>query len=172
MSAYFIDSEFYEDGEIIDLLSIAIVANDNKQYYAVNSDFNFTRANKNKWLKENVLKHIDLEDKTNQRSKKQIKSDILKFIGDDKSPKFVADYCSYDWIVLCQIFGKMIDLPDNFPMYCNDLQMLKKIVGAKDSELPTLPNEHHALNDACQVREQWLFLEKRFQEKFKQKLVF
>ena len=33
---YFYDTEFLEDGETIDLISIGIVAEDGREYYAVN----------------------------------------------------------------------------------------------------------------------------------------
>lgn len=33
-----------------------------------------------------------------------------------------AYYADYDWVVFCQLFGKMIDLPKGFPRYCKDLK--------------------------------------------------
>lgn len=45
------------------------------------------------------------------------------------NPKFYGYYCNYDWVALCWLFGKMIDLPKGFPMYCIDLkQMLNEKV--------------------------------------------
>ena len=41
-----------------------------------------------------------------------------------ETPQFYADYCNYDWVVFCWLFGKMIDLPKGFPMYCNDLKAM------------------------------------------------
>ena len=37
-------------------------------------------------------------------------------------PKFYAYFADYDWVVFCWLFGKMIDLPKRFPMYCIDLK--------------------------------------------------
>jgi len=28
----------------------------------------------------------------------------------------------YDWVLFCSLFGRMIDLPKGFPMYCIDLK--------------------------------------------------
>lgn len=39
-----------------------------------------------------------------------------------EKPKFFAYYADYDWVAFCWLFGKMIDLPKGFPMYCNDLK--------------------------------------------------
>lgn len=37
-------------------------------------------------------------------------------------PEFYAYYADYDWVVFCSLFGRMIDLPKGFPMYCRDLK--------------------------------------------------
>ena len=65
---YFIDTEFHEHKKpvkflgitiakvwTIDLISIGIVCEDGRSYYAMNRDLNLKHAKKNKWLKENVL---------------------------------------------------------------------------------------------------------------------
>lgn len=45
-------------------------------------------------------------------------------------PEFYAYFADYDWVLLCSLFGRMIDLPQGFPMYCNDLkQSLDEEVG-------------------------------------------
>ncbi len=70
---YFLDTEFQEGfhkplfgkkRHFIDLISIGIVAEDGRQYYAVSKDFNLKSAWKDEWLRENVLKqvHKDLRD--------------------------------------------------------------------------------------------------------------
>jgi hypothetical protein len=38
------------------------------------------------------------------------------------NPEFYAYYADYDWVVFCQLFGTMMDLPKGFPMYCIDLK--------------------------------------------------
>lgn len=38
------------------------------------------------------------------------------------TPEFYAYYADYDWVVFCWLFGRMIDLPKGFPMYCKDLK--------------------------------------------------
>jgi len=75
------------------------------------------------------------------KSNKQIAKEINEFVGysndEDLSPvefnhpkfkhedvQFYAYYADYDWVVFCWLFGRMIDLPTGFPMYCNDLKQL------------------------------------------------
>lgn len=72
-------------------------------------------------------------------------------------PEFWAYYADYDWVVFCQLFGTMMDLPSGFPMYCRDIKQECDRLGN-----PKLPkqgeNEHNALADAQWVRESWEFL--------------
>lgn len=51
-----------------------------------------------------------------------------------KNIKFHAYYADYDWVVFCWLFGRMIDLPKGFPMYCVDIKQImdQKIVADKE----------------------------------------
>lgn len=72
MTRYFYDTEFLEDGRTIDLISIGIVADDGREYYAVNaaiaSELNVHGGNDElhkrictrPWLMTNVVKHLPL----------------------------------------------------------------------------------------------------------------
>lgn len=57
---YWYDTEFHEDGHTVDLISIGIVAEDGREYYAVNHDADWDRVKKNEWLCENVVPHLPL----------------------------------------------------------------------------------------------------------------
>ena len=39
--------------------------------------------------------------------------------------EFYGYYADYDWVLFCSLFGRMIDLPKGFPMYCKDLKQIK-----------------------------------------------
>lgn len=201
---YFIDTEFLEGTQdkrvpffnikygktknTIDLISVGIVAEDGREYYAISKDFNLKEAwnrfqykiiehknlpneiIKEYWIRENVLKPIFDEHyidvfgtnmptfnfksfkylintigKTNQ----EIADKIKKFCTNNRKFKdtipvnirdtnikpinFYGYYADYDWVVFCWLFGKMIDLPKGFPMYCIDL---KQILDDKANALP------------------------------------
>ena len=139
----FFDTEFIEDGKTIDLISIGMVRDDGETYYAESSDCDLSRADQ--WVKDNVLIH--LRGGSAIKSRRQIAADIVAFAG--PSPEFWAYYADYDWVVLCQLFGRMIDLPKGWPMFCRDLKQL-----AGDTVLPQqISTEHHALADAVWVSE-------------------
>ena len=66
----------------------------------------------------------------------------------------------YDWVVFCQLFGAMIDLPTGFPMFCRDIKQVAVQMGN-----PSLPHqspeaEHNALSDAKWNREAHQYLER------------
>lgn len=54
MTDIYYDCEFVEDGHTIDLVSIGMVADDGREYYAVSPQFNFKSFADNQWLIDNV----------------------------------------------------------------------------------------------------------------------
>jgi len=150
---YFLDTEFIEDGKTIDLISIGIVSENGEEYYAVSSEFDLKKVRENDWLMENVVAHLPGINKWLPRN--TIKFDVIQFLGE--KPEIWGYYADYDWVVFCWLFGKMIDLPDGYPMYCRDLKQLCDSLGN-----PTLPllgkGEHDALADARWNRKVYDFL--------------
>jgi hypothetical protein len=53
---YYLDTEFIEDGKTIDLISIGIVCEDGREFYAINSWCDFSKAST--WVKENVISKL------------------------------------------------------------------------------------------------------------------
>jgi hypothetical protein len=64
-------------------------------------------------------------------------------------------YSAYDHVCISQMFGTMAQLPPGFPMYTRDLRQECDRLGMTD--LPKMPGarEHHALDDAREIR--WRF---------------
>jgi len=146
---YHLDTEFFETPYNTELISIGIVADDGRKYYAENSMADLRLAKRNEWMVENVLAKLDAPTKTLPN---QIVQEIKRFVGNDKQPVFMADYASYDWYLFCRLFGGMMKLPSGWPMYVLDLAQiidyhLPKGVVFPDA-LRSWPNEHHALADA------------------------
>jgi hypothetical protein len=158
---YFYDTEFIEDGKTIDLISIGIVAEDGREYYAISKEFKPRKASQ--WVKDNVIAKLPprkvnpmyesprlVGESKAWKSREQIKQDILAFIGEDK-PEFWAYYADYDHVALCQLFGTMMDLPKGWPMYTRDLKQLLDENG--NPKMPKPKNEHNALADAKWVKD-------------------
>jgi hypothetical protein len=170
---YWMDTEFIEDGKTIDLISIALVCEDGREFYAENLDCDLSKAND--WVKENVIAHLWRTNKGENRrtgnvftraggsgsleSHEAITRDVRIFCDPVQygKPEFWGYYADYDWVVFCQLFGRMIDLPEGFPMYCRDIKQMCDDLG--NPELPKQDTtEHHALADARWNKQAWEFL--------------
>lgn len=246
---YFIDTEFIEGfhkplfgkkRHFIDLISIGIVAEDGRKYYAISNEYNYRDADE--WVQKNVIipmyiKEINGDQRNRYsadnfqfyvgKSLSKIRSEVIEFInpaiqdlidtftrhdswqedyykkefayikehntkisdhyyksGSDgyvknraliyNQPEFYGYYADYDWVLFCSLFGRMIDLPKGFPMYCRDLkQMLdEKQEGIKGDavefknrpDYPKQENEHNALADAKWNYELYKFLSNNTQQ--------
>lgn len=156
---YFLDTEFDENGKTIDLISLAIVREDGTSLYLVSGEFN--ERNCSAWVQENVLPHIAKQPRV---SRSEIAYQVRQFVADDPAPEFWAYFADYDWVVLCQLFGRMLDLPKNFPMFCMDLKQwaVQLGVSAVKERVPRDSAAHDALADALWNRDVWRYLADRF----------
>lgn len=153
MKIYF-DTEFIEDGKTIDLISIGIVREDGAELYLENYDCDRSKAGE--WVIANVFPH--LLGHPHLRRKFEIAEHVRTFVGEN--PEFWAYYSDYDWVVLCRLYGCMIELPTGWPMYCRDLK--QALDAANAPHVPKMRNEHSALWDARWVRSTHLWLERGF----------
>ena len=65
--------------------------------------------------------------------------------------QFYGYYSDYDWVVFCQLFGTMMDLPNGFPMFAFDIQQqIEEYKIDKEQLLKEIPqvNCHNALHDS------------------------
>lgn len=201
---YYLDTEFIEGfhkptfgkkRHFIALISIAIVSEDGREYYAISNEYNYKDADP--WVKDNVIMplYIDMVhgDARNSFdvhnfhkhygiSNNEIAQKVFEFCTDEtlslekakyygieyKNVEFYGYYSDYDWVLFCSLFGRMIDLPKGFPMYCKDLKqeldgmymhqvsrypdMTRIEAWLQDvKSMPNYPkqdNEHSALDDA------------------------
>lgn len=153
---YCLDTEFIESGHEhpIELLSIGVAASDGRTYYAEVLGANTSRASL--WVRKNVLPFLGSKAsrKGLSSTRLQIREDLVEFCRPHEKPTFWGYFADYDWVVFCQLWGAMVDLPYGFPMYCHDLKQLMDQRGIQKQDLPTLKGRaHHALCDAIWVRD-------------------
>lgn len=161
MTRWFYDTEFNEDGRTIDLISIAFVAEDGSFYYAVSTEFDADKCND--WVKANVLPHLPPRSSPAWKSRAEIADDIRAFLLDDHrgKPELWAYFGDYDHVALCQLFGRMVDLPKGMPFLTLDLKQRMIERGVKKEQLPKQSGtEHDALADARWARDAFAELDR------------
>lgn len=161
MTRWFFDTEFAEDGRVIELISIGLVSDDGREYYAVSKEFDPERCNE--WVRANVLPLLPPRDFGGWKTRMEIATDIRELVLEDGSePEFWAYFADYDWVVLCQLYGRMVDLPKGFPFWCRDLKQRMAGRGIKKEMMPSQSGaEHSALEDARWVRTASLWLDQQ-----------
>jgi len=179
---YFLDFEFIEGfhkplfgkrRHFIDLISIGIVCEDNSGLYLISSEYDYEDADQ--WVKDNVIvkaysrecsgdaknhfsarnfhKHFGLK-------QKEIGKRVIEWIGHDSNIKFYGYYSDYDWVLFCSIFGRMIDLPKGFPMYCRDIKQMmdERGISSDHPDCPKQSDDHIAIKDAAWNKEAYNWL--------------
>ncbi len=201
---------FGKKRHFIDLIQIGIVAEDGTQFRMLSSEYNYNDANE--WVKENVILKLYTSyvhgDNRNRysvsnfhkyygKSNEEIKKELLLYFDCwrdsfswrrmyDEPVEVYAYYADYDWVLFCSLFGRMIDLPKGFPMYCIDLKQTTDekvnrltnndffthfhvtewltfaqkldLIKNKNPKYPKQENEHDALADAKWNYELYKFL--------------
>ena len=139
------DTEFIEDGSTIDLISIGMVDDIGGEYYAISTEFDASKASD--WVRDNVLTKLPPITDSAWKPREQIMREVYSYlIRTHDDVQLWADYGAYDHVVLAQLFGTMMDLPDGVPMFTHELQQLWEDAGRPAK--PGQTDEHDALADA------------------------
>lgn len=164
---YWYDTEFYEDGSTIDLISIGIVAEDGRELYRQNDEFDWRRVPAGHWIWDNVHPHLKKDYSGPDivwGTRDEIAHDVQWFItakGHDN--ELWGYYSAYDHVVLAQLFGRMVDMPEGIPWFTRDIKQeqerLDRMWFKHGLLLPEQTSTaHNALNDARWTRDAYYFL--------------
>ncbi len=154
---YFYDSEFIEDGRTIDLVSIGVVDEFGREFYAISTEFDDRAALP--WVRRNVLDRLPSPGHPAWRSRERIREELHAFLVEPLSDvvelELWAWYAAYDHVVLAQLWGRMPALPREIPRFTKDLRQMWD-----DKGRPPLPEaeagRHDALVDARHNLARWL----------------
>jgi hypothetical protein len=146
VARYFYDCEFIEDGRTIELVSIGVVAEDGREYYAVSTEFDPSRATA--WVRRHVLAKLPPPADPSWRSRTRIRDDLHAFFAEPGLPvELWAWYAAYDHVVLAQLWGAMPALPADVPRLTREIRQHWEAAGC-----PPIPqagaDRHDALADA------------------------
>lgn len=145
----FFDTEFTGLHKDTTLISIGIVSENGKKFYAEFSDMNESQCDL--WIKENVLKHTILfgDKKGNQNmesaddynlvvvldDKRAVRDKLEEWLRQFSEVQLVSDVCHYDMVLFIDIFGSAFDLPENVSPSCHDInQDIARWYGISEKE--------------------------------------
>lgn len=166
---YFLDTEFDEAPGKLELISIGIVAEDGREYYAISTEFKARRCNQ--WVKDNVLTQLPprwvnpmydsprlREESRAWKNRGRIREEILAFCDPEKygRPEFWGWACGFDYVAVTWLMGGMESWPSDWPYYFRDIQQSADERGVELEDQPA--GQHDALADARWIRRLWEFL--------------
>jgi hypothetical protein len=154
---FFYDCEFIEDGRTVELVSIGVVDETGREFYAVSTEFDPGRAID--WVRRNVLDKLPGPADPAWRSRARIRADLLEFLTESGDAiELWAWMSAYDHVVLCQLWGDMRALPRAIPRFTHELRQRWEDAGS-----PVLPgppdDQHDALADARHNLARWRALD-------------
>jgi len=150
---YFYDCEFIEDGRTIELISIGVVDETGREFYAVSTEFDSALALD--WVRRNVLNQLPSPSDKAWRSRARIREDLYEFLmAPGEQIELWAWLAAYDHVVLAQLWGDMRALPREIPRFTHELKQHWEASGS-----PPLPaagsDAHDALADARHNLARW-----------------
>jgi DNA polymerase III epsilon subunit-like protein len=142
MTKIFFDCEFTGLHQNTTLISIGLVSECGKSFYAEFNDFNKVQCDT--WIKENVISKLSMYSGHNKGY--EVDSEmpkIVKICGDTEAIKrfletwlsqfesieMWSDCLSYDWVLFCQIWGHAFNIPKNIYYIPFDICTLFKMQG-------------------------------------------
>jgi hypothetical protein len=154
---FFYDTEFIEDGTTIDLVSIGVVDEHGREFYAVSTEFNPTKAGP--WVRDHVLDKLPSPADPAWCDRATIKSKLMRFLSRDRERvELWAWFAAYDHVALAQLWGDMPALPRELPRFTRELRQRWEDVG-KPSLPPPPTDAHDALADARHNLARWRVIE-------------
>ncbi len=176
MKKIFFDTEFTGIHKNTTLISIGIVSDCGKSFYAEFTDYDKSQIDD--FLTKNVLPKLHLEEKFSSKlggdilqvkgSKQEIKKHLEEWLIKFEKVQMVADVLAYDWVLFCDIFGTAFDVPKNIHYIPIDISTIfyqrgidvdidrHKYIGVSD-KLKNLFS-HNSLSDAHLTKECYIKL--------------
>ena len=146
------DCEFIEDGSTIELVSIGMVDETGREFYAVSTEFDPGRAIP--WVRRHVLDKLPSPSDPAWSPKARIRDELYAFLTEPGEPiELWAWYAAYDHVALVQLWGAMPALPRDVPRFTHELAQRWEDAGRPP--LPAGSHRHDALADARHNLARW-----------------
>lgn len=132
MTRIFFDTEFTGLHKNTTLISIGLVSQCGKSFYAELNDYDEDQIDD--WIEKNVIKNLmikksDFKDKKSIKYKgdtEGLKKQLEKWLSQFDKIEFWSDCLSYDWVLFNQIWGHAFNIPKNVYYIPFDISTLFK----------------------------------------------
>ena len=171
MTKIFFDTEFTGLHQNTTLISIGLISECGKTFYAEFCDYD--KAQCDDWIRENVINNcIFLNDNPIGESNSNmnnychvgnvnvIREDLKDWLKQFEDIEIWSDCLSYDWVLFNQIFGHAFNIPENVYYIPFDICTLFKIKGIDPDisreefgGITSKKEKHNALFDAKVIKE-------------------
>lgn len=164
----FFDTEFTGLHKNTTLISIGIVSEDGRKFYAELNDYD--RSQVDDWIESNVINNLEfindvdeeyfirskidddvsVEDKWNiqmRSNMEDLEMELRKWLSQFSQVQFVSDVCHYDFVLLIDIFGSAFGLPGHVSESCHDInQDIADYLGIPDRDAFSINREDFVNN--------------------------
>lgn len=130
----FFDTEFTGLHQNTTLISIGIVSDDDRTFYAEFNDYDKNQVDE--WIQKNIIKklkklknYITPEYMTITGNKKFIKENLDVWLSQFDKIEIWSDCLAYDWMLFCQIWGHAFNIPKNIHYIPFDICTQFKLAG-------------------------------------------
>ena len=136
MNPLFLDCEFIDTGRRLELASIGLERPDGSGYYAEVEDIDpMALGQASPWFMEHVWQHLGGNGGSHLRTRSMIAEEVREFVG-PKPPTFFAYVDHYDWVLLSQLYGPLVDRPAHWPWGAIDLHLLARLCRYDTDQMP------------------------------------
>lgn len=164
----FFDTEFTGLHQKTTLISIGLVSEDGREFYAELTDYDTGQVDE--WIRENVINHLFgavqtsfFDGEFSFGDKTTVKASLEKWLSQFEQVEMWSDCLSYDWVLFCQLFGHTFNIPKNVYYIPFDIVTLFKLKGIDpdinrekfafgETYTEMLGQKHNALWDAKVIR--------------------
>ena len=155
----FFDTEFTGLHQNTSLISIGVIDEDQRSFYAIFNDYKKDQVDE--WIKKHVIDNLNIEDPSVDivGKSERIKESLSDWFSKYDHVEVWSDCLSYDWVLFNQLFGHAFNIPKNIYYIPFDISTLFKIKGVDPDVnreefvgIKNAKNKHNALFDAVVIK--------------------
>lgn len=165
----FLDMEFTGLHQKTTLISLALVPDKGKAFYAELTDYDKSQVNE--WIQENVIDNLLLYQPASEETDevilvvgdmKTVREALVTYLEQFEEVEIISDVYAYDWVLFCELFGGAFGIPSMIYYIPFDLATAFKVKGIDPdvnredfAGIIDSTYKHNALHDAKVIQACW-----------------